>query len=90
MGAAAPTRATVFGRPANNGALFNDTVSLSSLARVATITCTPQGIGDAHCDNSTGVLQYAQGTYINNFQLTTTSADQMGINASFNLYKLVP
>lgn len=75
-GAYGPTSISVYGRgpdPDGGGPLrgpnFDDRVNVQASARKALITCTTLGAGDTHCDNSTGVVQYAQGSTISTLEL---------------------
>lgn len=75
-GAAAPTSISVYGRgpdPDGSGPLrgpaFDDRVTVPQSARKALITCTTLSVGDTHCDNATGVNQYAQGSTISVLEL---------------------
>lgn len=86
--ALAPTSLTAYGRAPNNGARFNDSVNVPSLQRKGIITCSPQGVGDLHCDNSTNVLQYAAGTTVNSFELWARSSRQVEVSKKVGLYKL--
>ena len=71
--AIAPTSFTLFGNaPTVNGVIgapFDDSVNVASGARTATVTCSRASNADLHCDASTGVTQYAQGSYFNFVQL---------------------
>ncbi|RYH32240.1 MAG: hypothetical protein EON54_20965 [Alcaligenaceae bacterium] len=89
--AVAPTSVAVYGRAptvsATLGARFNDSVSVGSTARSVTIQCSPQGLSDVHCDYmTTNVLQYAQGTSYNYFQLTGRAANLVSIVKGVALY----
>lgn len=93
LGAPAPVLVTAFGRAVTNGVqgpLFNDAVSVSSTARKAQVSCLPQTSADTHCDNTTGVLQYAATTRISTVQLSGTSTRQVVFNKQINFYRLVP
>jgi hypothetical protein len=54
---------TVFGSPAGGGS-FNDTASIPAGELTATVDCSRQSIGDPHCDDSTGTMQFAAGSRI--------------------------
>lgn len=59
-GATLASSVTVFGSTATGGS-FNDTASVISTDRSATVQCSTQSAGDLHCDSSTGTTQYAAG-----------------------------
>lgn len=86
-GATAPATVSVYGRgpdPDGSGPLrgpnFDDRVTVAATARKALITCTKLSAGDTHCDNSTGVNQYAQGSII--FVLELFAVQRRGIEMS--------
>lgn len=73
------------------GARFDDGTGLASQARTAKVFCTPQSVGDPHCDTATtGVLQYAQGTNFNYMQLSSRSRDQLELFKGIALYTFTP
>jgi hypothetical protein len=80
----APTSMTVFGSgPEPDRVLFDDGASFRSTARAATVQCSPGGAGDSHCDSSTGVTQYAEGSRISNIQLFGLTPRLAGISRMF-------
>ncbi|MEB0056335.1 carboxypeptidase regulatory-like domain-containing protein [Variovorax sp. LG9.2] len=86
---------TIFGRAPTvggvAGARFDDGAGLASQARTAKVFCTPQSIGDPHCDTATtGVLQYAQGTSFNYMQLNSRSRDQLELFKGIAFYTYTP
>lgn len=94
-GSVPATSFAIFGRAAAvgsvAGARFDDAVSLASQARTAKVFCTPQSAGDPHCNTvTTGVLQYAQGTYFNFMQLSSRSRDQLDLFKGIAFYTLTP
>jgi hypothetical protein len=88
QGALAPTGFIAYGRAPNNGARFNDSLTIRNTLRKAVLSCSPQGAGDTHCDSSTGVLQYAQGTRLNTFELWARSNRQMEVSKMLAIYKI--
>jgi len=85
-GAVAPTSVSVFGR-APNGVPFNDTVSVSSVARTAQIRCSAQTVADTHCD--AGLRdQYAVGSWVNAIELWTRNGRQVEFSTIVGLYTL--
>lgn len=91
-GALAPTAFIAYGRaPRVNqtpGPRFNDSLAIRNTARKAILTCAPQGQNDTHCDNSTGVLQYAAGSTVNTFELWARSPRQVEVSKLLALYKI--
>jgi hypothetical protein len=86
-GALAPTGINVFGWRTGTGS-FNDGASASSSERKTTIPCSIESEGDLHCDNGTGVLQYAQGSRIDALELSASSTRQLTVQRQVNLYRL--
>jgi hypothetical protein len=86
-GAAAPTSITAFGWRAGTGS-FNDGLTIPTTARRATINCTTQAAADLHCDSSTGVLQYAEGSRVDALELWATDSRQLSRQRQVNLYRL--
>ena len=92
--AVAPTLLSIFGRaPTVSGVLgtrFNDDATLASTARTALIVCTPQSVNDPHCDTSTGITQYAQGSNFNTAQLFGRDSTQSEVFSTTAFYVPVP
>ena len=88
-GAAPPTSVTLFGRsPAPGRVPYDDAVNVASSARKATIRCTPQGNADPHCDNSTGIVQYAEGTDVTSLQLFAVTPRIAGLSKMNATYRV--
>jgi hypothetical protein len=95
-GAPAPTTVQVFGSspdPDGAGPLtrvpFDDAAAgVTPGSRRATVTCSRLGVADIHCDNSTGVLQYAQNGFVVVVQLFAVSRRQEEYSKLGNLYLL--
>ncbi|MCX7231801.1 MAG: carboxypeptidase regulatory-like domain-containing protein [Burkholderiales bacterium] len=87
-GAPAPTSVTIFGRAPSNGARFNDSVSVPPSARKATIRCSAQTAGDAHCAAAPYRDQYAVGSSANLLELWARDGRQMEYSSMTALYKL--
>lgn len=89
--ATAPTYIQAQGFVANTGSnpapRFNDNTTVSSVARTATIQCSTQGAGDAHC-SSADATRYSGDARINLLQLIGTDAKEMEWVSNFGLYKL--
>ena len=83
----APTTVAVFGTAPNNGPPYDDGSTVSATARRAIISCSPLGSADTHCDNSTGIAQYAQGTSWNSIQLLTRTQDAITLNKAGAFYR---
>jgi hypothetical protein len=88
-GALSPSSLAVFGR-SKSGVSFDDGQAIAASARKAKITCSPLALNDPHCDTSTGVLQYAQGSYVNYFELWALGQRQVEFQKQLNFYKLTP
>lgn len=87
-GALAPTSISVFGRAAN-GVAFNDSVNVASVARIARIPCTSQGVGDTHCAAGPGLEgQYAVGGWIDSLELWARNARQVEVSTMVGAYRL--
>jgi hypothetical protein len=88
--AVAPTLFSIFGRAPNVGGTlgtrFNDDANLASTARTARVVCSPQTVADPHCDTSTGVTQYAQGSNFNTVQLFGRDSTQSEAFSTFAFY----
>lgn len=96
-GATSPTTISVYGRAPDpdgtgplRGANFDDRVNVSSSARKALIQCSTLSVADVHCDSSTGVAQYAQGSTISTIELWALAARGMEISKLPALYYLLP
>lgn len=96
-GALAPTNVTAFGRgpdPDGAGPLrgpsFDDGAGVSPAARKVVIQCTRLGVSDTHCDNSTGVMQFAQGSILQTFDLFAVSPRSVEISKHSAMYYLLP
>lgn len=92
-----PTQVTIFGAgPDPDGAgpqtrvSFDDVAGVPPTARKVVITCSPSGNADNHCDNSTGVLQYAEGTVINSIQLYAIQPRFAGVARMYVTYYILP
>jgi hypothetical protein len=88
-GALSPSSVTVFGR-SKSGVSFDDGQAVAVSARKARITCSPLASNDPHCDTSTGVLQYAQDSYILYLELWALGQRQVEFQKQLNFYKLTP
>lgn len=93
-GALAPTSATAYGQApfgstvaGQQGSRFNDSATVRSTQRKGVIGCSPQTVGDKHCD-ATDPTQYANGSTVNSLQLYARNARQVGISKMTGLYKL--
>ena len=90
--AVAPNSFTIFGNAPTVGnvvgAAFDDSsANLASSARRAAVFCSRATVSDAHCDSSTGVLQFAQGTQFNYLQLSANSLKQMSFYTGTAVYR---
>jgi len=86
-GALAPRTLQVVGSAANGGAYSNN-VALLETDRKGSIPCVTLSSSDFHCDNSLGMVQFAQGSSFNYFDLSVVTARQLGVNKQFGLYRL--
>lgn len=98
-GAIVPSSVTIFGfgpRVSNgtggfvNGPSFDDSTFVSPKARKATINCTRLGAADTHCDTSTGITQFAQGTTFNSIQLFAQTPRFLELSSMKATYYLRP
>jgi hypothetical protein len=96
-GALAPSSVTVYGAgpdPDGIGPVgrtsFDDTVNVAPTARKTIVPCTLQSSTDNHCDGRTGVLQYAEGSFIDSIQLFATSRRLEGLSKMLVTYYLLP
>lgn len=96
-GATSPTTISVYGRAPDpdgsgpqRGANFDDRVNVPASARKALIQCTTLSAADLHCDNSTGVTQYAQGSFISTIELWGLAPRGLEISKLPALYYLLP
>jgi hypothetical protein len=96
-GAVAPTSITAFGvgpDPDGSGPQgrvnFNDGAGVSPAARTARIFCSTQSAGDNHCDGSTGVVQYAQGSGVTSIELFALSPRLVELSKVINLFYILP
>lgn len=80
-----PDGAGPLGRPS-----FNDSATVTPSARRTAIACTGLGNADTHCDNSTGVNQYAQGSFVSVLQLFTMSKNQEELGKILAFYFILP
>lgn len=67
-GAAPVTVVNVFGQFPTNSR-FNDSASVASTDRRATVQCSRQSNADLHCDSSTGAVQFAAGGHVYTLEL---------------------
>lgn len=89
--ATAPTSVTIFGRsPPTARVPYDDAVNVPGTARKTVIRCSPQGSADLHCDNATGVLQYASGTDVTSLQLFAFSPRLTGMGKMIATYYVLP
>lgn len=96
-GALAPTSISLYGRapqvsapgvtPVVPGARFNDSMSVSTLARKASMPCSRQSAGDLHCDASFP-NQFAVGSNVNAFEMWARNARQVEVSKLIGFYKL--
>lgn len=86
-GAVAPRNLGVVGQAANNG-VYSNYVALLETDRKGSVPCRTLSSTDLHCDNSLGVLQSAEGSRFNYFDLTVNTARQVGLQRQFGLYRL--
>lgn len=86
-GAEGPTSVTVFGRSAA-GARFNDSAPVATTDRKATVSCSRQSNADLHCDDSTGVNQFAEGGWVWSLELWGRTLRQIERTKQIALYKL--
>ncbi len=86
-GALPPTSAQAFGSmlPLGVGARFDDTVSVPSIARSATVSCSKQSVSDAHCD-ATYTSSFAAGAYIHSIDLMARSQKQLQVSSMLATY----
>ncbi|MBC5782383.1 carboxypeptidase regulatory-like domain-containing protein [Ramlibacter sp. USB13] len=90
-GAIAPTSVTIFGRgPGPARVPYDDAVNVASTARKTVIRCSVQSNADPHCDNSTGVLQYANGSDVTSLQLFAVTPRIAGIGKMNATYYPLP
>ncbi len=88
-GAMAPTALAAYGRSAT-GASFSNSRSISGADRRGAISCTTLGAGDDHCGTDGGVVQFAEGSKVNFFELNTSTPRQMNVLKQIALYGLAP
>jgi hypothetical protein len=69
-------------------ASFNDTVSIASIDRQATVVCSKQSSADVHCDDSTGVRQFAAGSRIVVVELWGRNVRQQEFAKHLALFRL--
>jgi hypothetical protein len=90
-GATAPTSVTLFGRsPAPGRVPYDDAVNVPSTARTTVVTCSAVSLADPHCDRSTGVVQYANGTDVTSLQLFAFNARMTGLSKMLATYYPMP
>ncbi len=82
-GTVAPTSILLFGNGTN---AFNDTVTVASSARSATVPCSTQGPSDTHCGVTPGT--YAAGVRFNGLQLLSNDAAGRGFGSFHAMYKV--
>lgn len=91
VGAHAPTYVQVFGFLVNSGTpapRFNDSASISSTARTATINCSTQGSSDLHCASPASPF-YSDNARANLLQMFAWDAKDMTWVSMAGTYKLV-
>ena len=90
-GATAPTSVTLFGRsPAPGRVPYDDAVNVPSTARKTVITCSAVSLTDPHCDRSTSVVQYANGTDVTSLQLFAFNPRLTGLSKMLATYYPLP
>lgn len=84
-GAVDPTQVQAFGRMSeSSSSRWNDFLGVSQGTRAATITCSRQSSGDAHCDANGG---YAAGTVFDQLQLSANDMRQENRIKSMQMFK---
>lgn len=86
-GALAPRSLSVVGVAANGGA-FSNGVALMPNDRQGAIPCRTVSATDFHCDNSLGVVQFAEGSRFSYFDLSVVTARQLNVSRQWGLYRL--
>lgn len=96
-GAATPISVSVYGRgpdPDGSGPLrgtsFDDRVSVPASARKTLIECSKLSNADPHCDDSTGVMQFAEGSHISLMELFGVSPRGVEASKLPSFYYLLP
>jgi len=86
-GAQFPFSVLAFGRSADN-VRFNDSTNVASTDRRTRIDCTKLSNADLHCDDSTGVNQYAAGSRVWTMELYGRTLRQLELSKVLALYPL--
>ncbi len=86
-GAMAPTWVGAFGRWAD-GAQFNDGMNVGAGQRHVVVKCTKQSMADTHCDETTGISQFVEGSRLYTFNLWGRTIRQVEQSSMIGIWKV--